>query len=145
VTVHKGGKEEVRDISLPVRPQISKVINPGTGKPTGYADQEVTAIIEGVNLDAIKKIFFGNQQAEIVGVTDNDSAIIKVPKLANLPKGESVTVPITVEMKSDFYEGKTLTAGYYKYIGEPLPIDVGEPVPVILRRPRDKPRHPGNN
>jgi hypothetical protein len=137
--------KEVMDISLPVKPQISKVINPGNGKSSGYADQEETAIIEGVNLDAIKKIFFGSQQAEIVGVTDNDSAIVKVPKLANLPKGESLTVPITVEMKSDFYEGKTLTAGYYKYIGEPLPIDVGEPVPVIVRRPHNKPRHPGNN
>ena len=129
---------EVMDISLPIRPQISRVINPGSGRSSGYADQEVTAIIEGVNLSAIKKIFFGNQQAEIVGLTDSDSAIVKVPKLATLPKGESATVPITVEMKSDFYEGKTLTAGYYRYIGEPVAIDVGEPVPVVVRPPRHK-------
>jgi hypothetical protein len=130
--------QEVMDISLPIRPQISRVINPGTGKPSGYADQEVTAIIEGVNLSAIKKIFFGSQEAEIVGLTDNDSAIVKVPKLATLPKGESATVPITVEMKSEHYEGKSLTAGYYRYIGEPVAIDVGEPVPVVVRPPRYK-------
>jgi hypothetical protein len=109
--------KEVLDIPLPVRPQITKVINTDTGKPFGFADQDVTVIIEGHNLDAIKNIFFGTQQAEIVGTIGSNSAIVKVPKLANLPKGESSTVSITVEMKSDFYEGKTLPVGTYHYIG----------------------------
>jgi hypothetical protein len=132
--------QEVKDIALPVRPHVAKILNPRTDKPAGFADEDVTATIAGYNLRGVKKVFFGETEAQIIGSPDHELVVVKVPKVAGLAKGQAVTVPVTVESRSSAEVGGSFAVGTYTYLGEPVPIKVGEPVPVIVDPPVSRPR-----
>jgi hypothetical protein len=121
VVVKSGNTSVVKyeDIHLPVRPLIVSVINPRTGRATGFADEQPVVVISGANLQGVTGVLFGNEKAEVTGTT-SDSMTVKVPKGPGVPKGEGFAVPVVLQT----VEGQAPSGLIYTYQGEPLPPNV---------------------
>jgi hypothetical protein len=103
------------DIPLPVRPRVASIENLTTRQPSGFADEDATAVIRGVNLLHVTAVLFGDQEAKIVNAGDIDGIVVKVPT-AEVPKGERSTVLVLVRSDAGIS-----AVGTYTYVGEPLP------------------------
>jgi len=103
------------DVPLPVQPTITGVVNPSTGKPEGKADEEPVATISGRDLHQVKRVFFGEQEATIVGGPTFDSIEVKVPKRTDVPDGEKITVSVRLVTTAN----KTSPGSHYTFIGKP--------------------------
>jgi hypothetical protein len=109
------------DIRLTVRPLVTSVINPRTGYPAGFTDEEPTIVITGINLQGITSIFFGDKEAKIIGKPSSDAVAVKVPKGAAVSKGQAAAVPVIFQTAG----GQQVPSGaVYTYLGEPLPPNV---------------------
>jgi hypothetical protein len=103
------------DVPLPVQPAISGVVNPSTGKPEGKADEEPIVTISGRDLQQVKRVFFGEQEATIVGGPTFDSIEVKVPKRTDVPDGDKITVSVRVVTSAN----KVSPVSPFTFIGKP--------------------------
>jgi hypothetical protein len=117
----KDGPERVdtvvdfEDITLPVKPVVTAVFNPRTGQPAGFADEEPTVVISGVNLQGVKSVFFGDKEAKVLAASA-DSVTVKVPKGSAVPKGQAAAVPVSLQGAG----GQPVpSSAVYTYLGEP--------------------------
>lgn len=113
------GAEVFADVALPVKPQLFALFNPRTGKPEGFAGEEPTVVLSGINLQGVTDVLFGTQKGEISG-SSGDTITVKVPKVSGIPKGEAVAVPIILRTAA----GTIPSGAIYTYKGEPLPPNV---------------------
>jgi hypothetical protein len=112
-------EDKYLDIRLPVRPILYSIVNPRTGKAEGYADEEPTIVISGINLQGVTGVLFGDKKVDVVGASA-DSIAIKVPKGAAVPKGQAAAVPIILQTRG----GQLPTGAVYTYLGEPVPPNI---------------------
>jgi hypothetical protein len=115
VTFAEGGNPRYEDIRLPVRPLVTAVVNPRTGQAVGFADEEPTVVLSGVNLQNVKSVFFGDKEAKVLAASA-DSITVKVPKGAAVPKGQAAAVPVSLQGPG----AQPVPSGaVYTYLGEP--------------------------
>ena len=105
------------DVALPLEPKITGVVHSGTGKAEGKADEEPVALISGRDLHHVKRVFFGEQEATIVGGPTFDSVEVKVPKRGDVPDGEKITVSVRVVTPAN----KVSSNSHYTFVGKPKP------------------------
>jgi hypothetical protein len=118
------------DINLPVRPVLFNISNPRTGRASGFGEEQPVIVISGANLQGVTSVLFGGEKSDITG-SSSDSITVKVPKLAGVPKGQAVAVPITFQSG-----GVQIPSGaIYTYLGEPL-----APELIVLPGPRRLPK-----
>lgn len=110
------GVKQSFDVPLPVQPTITGVVNPSTGKPEGPGDAEPVVTISGRDLQQVKRVFFGDQEATIVGGPNFDSVEVKVPK-REVPAGEKITVSVRVVTGAN----KLSSNSQYTFVGPPPP------------------------
>lgn len=120
ITVTIADKDDERtkqffDVALPIEPKITGVVNPGTGKAEGKADEEPVATISGRDLHHVKRVFFGEQEATIVGGPTFDSVEVKVPKRGDVADGEKITVSVRVVTPAN----KVSSNSHYTFVGKP--------------------------
>jgi hypothetical protein len=113
------------DVPLPIQPTITGVVNPTTGKAEGKAEEEPVVTISGLNLHQVKRVFFGEQEAIIVGGPTFDSIAVKVPKRSDVPDGEKITVSVRVVTTAN----KISPASYYTFMGKPKATPQPTPTP----------------
>ena len=75
------------------------------------------ASISGRDLHHVKRVFFGEQEATIVGGPTFDSVEVKVPKRGDVPDGEKVTVSVRVVTPAN----KVSSNSHYTFVGKPKP------------------------
>jgi hypothetical protein len=116
VSIDGDGKPVTRfaDFPLPVQPRGTSLRNIRNNKPTGFANEDATAVIQGVNLQGITAVLFGEKEAQILA-TSGTSITVKVPK-AEVPRGQESAVPVLLKTASG-----SVSAGIYLYLGEPQP------------------------
>jgi hypothetical protein len=121
------------DINLPVRPQVFAVVNPRTGSAAGFAEEEPTVVISGVNLQGVTSVFFGDKEVKLEAAASPDSVAVKVPKGAPVPKGQAAAVPVVLRTSG----GQQIPSGaVYTYLGEPpTPNVIVWPYPTGRPRP----------
>lgn len=115
--VFSDGTEVYEDIRLPVRPLVTSVVNPRTGNAAGFADEEPTVIISGINLQGVTSVFFGDREAKVEGAASPDAIVVKVPKGVSVPKRQAAAVPVILQTAA----GRMPSGAVYTYLGEPLP------------------------
>jgi hypothetical protein len=102
------------DFSLPVRPQVVSIQNLSTGRASGFANEDATVTIQGANLQGVTSVLFGDKEAQIL-VSGPTILTVKAPKV-DVPKGQTSVVPVLLRTASGL-----VSAGNYRYLGEPLP------------------------
>ena len=107
-----------------MQPTITGVVNPSTGKSEGQADAEPVVTISGRDLQQVKRVFFGDQEATIVGGPNFDSVEVKVPKLV-VPAGEKITVSVRVVTAAN----KLSSNSQYTFVGPKAPPSQPTPSP----------------
>jgi IPT/TIG domain-containing protein len=77
-------------VSTPFTPSIDNIENPTTGKAEGPADEDVSVVIRGINLQDIENVFFGRRKGEIL---ERGPHVLFV----RVPRGDEGGVPVLIQ------------------------------------------------